>query len=329
MIGNVPMPQFLRAIIALFLLMLPAMAAAQQQKIVKLGYVSWFSSGSKGDVDQVRQGLREFGYVEGKNIEIESYFTDGDRDKTRDVLKSMVDRGFDILVVTATPAVHIAKELTQKIPIVMAPVADPVATGLVQSLARPGGNLTGLSMVGPDLAGKRLELLREIKPDIRTVAFLGSSRDPNTVTFVRGTRAAADKIGIKLIERMVDGPEAIDEALFADLKRDGAEAVVVQPIFTGHQVSIVALAMKSQLPVTSDFLVFAEAGALLAFGIDRDGQSRRAAYFVDRILKGTSPADLPIEQPTAFTLGVNVITAKALGLTIPPSLLFRADVVVE
>jgi putative tryptophan/tyrosine transport system substrate-binding protein len=322
--------QFLRTITALFLLLvLSTVVAAQQPKIVKLGYVSWFSPDSKGDVDQVRQGLREFGYVEGKNIEIESYFADGNRDKARDVLKSMVDRGFDILVVAATPAVHIAKELTQKIPIVMAPVSDPVATGLVQSLARPGGNLTGLSMVGPDLAGKRLELLREVKPDIRTVAFLGSSRDPNTVTFVRGTKAAADKIGIKLIERMVDGPEAIDEALFSDLKRDGAEAVVVQPIFTGHQVRIVALAMKSQLPVTSDFLVFAEAGALLTFGIDRNGQSRRAAYFVDRILKGTSPADLPIEQPTAFTLGVNVITAKALGLTIPPALLFRADVVVE
>jgi putative tryptophan/tyrosine transport system substrate-binding protein len=322
--------QFLRTITALFLLLiLPAVAAAQQPKIFKLGYVSWFSPESNGDVDQVRQGLREFGYVEGKNIEIESYFADGNRDKTRDVLKSMVERGFDILVVTATPAVHIAKELTHKIPIVMAPVADPVATGLVQSLARPGGNLTGLSMVGPDLAGKRLELLREIKPDIRTVAFLGSSRDPNTVTFVRGTKAAADKIGIKLIERMVDGSEAIDEALFADLKRDGAEAVVVQPIFSGHQVRIVALAMKSQLPVTSDFLVFAEAGALVTFGIDRDGQSRRAAYFVDRILKGTSPADLPIEQPTAFVLGVNAVTAKALGLTIPPSLLFRADVVVE
>lgn len=323
------MSPLLRAMTALFLLVLPAVADAQQPKIVKLGYVSWFSSGVKGDVDQVRQGLREFGYVEGKNIEIESYFTDGNRDKTRDVLKSMVDRGFDILVVTATPAVHIAKELTQKIPIVMAPVADPVATGLVQSLARPGGNLTGMSMVGPELAGKRLELLREIKPDIRTVAFLGSSRDPNTVTFVRGTKAAADKIGIKLIERMVDGPDAIDEALFADLKRDGAEAVIVQPIFTGDQVRIVALAMKFRLPVTSDVLVFAEAGALLSFGVDRDGQSRRAAYFVDRILKGTSPADLPIEQPTAFTLGVNTITAKELGLTIPPSLLFRADVVVE
>ena len=165
------------------------MAAAQQPKIVKLGYVSWFALGLTGDVEQLREGLREFGYVEGRNFEIEAHFTDGNREKTREVLGSMVERGFDILIVSATPAAHIAKELTQKIPIVLSPVSDPVSTGLVQSLARPGGNLTGLSMVGPDLAGKRLELLREIKPDIGTVAFLGSSRDPNTITFVRGTRA--------------------------------------------------------------------------------------------------------------------------------------------
>jgi putative ABC transport system substrate-binding protein len=161
------------------------------------------------------------------------------------------------------------------------------------------------------------------------VAFLGSTRDPNTVTFVRGTKAAADKMGIKLIEKMVDGPGAIDETVFKDMKSEGVQAVVVQPIFMGTQNKIVSLAMKAQLPAISDFLLFAEAGALVTYGVDDDGQLRRAAYYVDRILKGTSPADLPIEGPTSFKLGVNTATAKALGLTIPQSLLFRADLVVE
>jgi putative ABC transport system substrate-binding protein len=325
-----PMFQLLRAGAALcFLLLLSTIVAAQQPRIVKLGYVSWFAPTTARDVDQLRQGLRELGYVEGKNFELEAHFTDGNRDQTREALRSMVDRGFDFLIVSATPAAHFAKELTTKIPIVMSPVSDPVATGLVKSFANPGGNLTGMAMVGPDLAGKRLELLREIKPDIHTVAFLGSTRDPNTATFVRGTKAAAEKIGIKLIEKLVDGPDAIDEALFQALKRDGVEAVVVQPIFLGNEGKIVPLAMKAGLPAISDYLPFVEAGALFTFGVDRDGQSRRAAYFIDRILKGTSPADLPIEQPTAFRLGVNAVTAKNLGWSIPPSLLFWADVVIE
>src|SRR4051794_13659055 len=243
------------------------MAAAQQPKIVKLGYVSWFAPSMARDVDQLRQGLRELGYVEGRNFEIEAHFTDGDREKTREALKSMVDRSFDFLIVSATPAAHLAKELTGKIPIVMSPVSDPVATGLVQSFANPGGNLTGMAMVGPDLAGKRLELLREIKPDIATVAFLGSSRDPNTVTFVRGTKAAAEKIGIRLVEKMVDGPVAIDEVLFWDLNGGGVQAVMVQPICLGNEAKILPLAMKAGLPVVSDYLPFVEAGALLTFGV--------------------------------------------------------------
>lgn len=325
------MPRFVRTLAALSLMgMYSATVLAQQPKMVKIGFVSWWAPEMTRHAEQVRQGLRDFGYVEGKNIEFESYFTDGNREKTREVLRSLVDRGVDILIVSTTPAIHIAKELSQnKIPVVMAPVADPVSTGLVQSLAHPGGNLTGITMVGADLAGKRLELLREIIPDIRTVAFLGSTRDPNTVTFVRGTKAAADKMGIKLVEKMVDGPGAIDEAVFKDMKSDGVQAVVVQPIFMGTQNKIVALAMKAQLPAVSDFLLFAEAGALVTYGVDDDGQLRRAGYYVDRILKGTSPADLPIEGPTSFKLGVNAATAKALGLTIPQSLLFRADLVIE
>ena len=161
-------------------------------------------------------------------------------------------------------------------------VSDPLATGLVPSLARPGGNLTGVSNSGPDLAGKRLELLREIKPGVRTVAFLGSSTDPNGPTFARETKAAAEKIGLNLLTQLIDGPGAIDEALFAAMKRDMVEAVIVQPVFTGQRDKIVDLAKKSQLPVISDFPPFAEAGALLTFGVDDAAQLRRTAYYGSR-----------------------------------------------
>jgi putative ABC transport system substrate-binding protein len=304
---------------------------AEQPRLTKLGFVDWFSPELTRDVEQLRQGLRDLGYVEGKNIELQTYFTSGDREKTREVTQALIDGGVDILIVSATPAVHIAKELTRdrSIPVIMAPVSDPIASGLVQSLARPGGNLTGLSMIGPDLAGKRLELLREIKPDLKTVAFLGSSRDPNAATFLAGIRTAAEAIGVKVIDKLIEGPGALDEATFRQLKTDGAEAVMVQPIFLGKEGPISRLAMTAGLPVVSDYPMAAEAGALLTLGVDRDEQTRRVAYYVDRILKGTSPADLPIEQPTVFRLGVNVKTARALGLTIPQSLLFRADLVVE
>jgi putative tryptophan/tyrosine transport system substrate-binding protein len=325
------MPRLARITLVLLLLVTGFASEAEQPRLTKLGFVDWFSPELTRDVEQLRQGLRDLGYVEGKNIELQTYFTSGDREKTREVTQALIDGGVDILIVSATPAVHIAKELTRdrSIPVIMAPVSDPIASGLVQSLARPGGNLTGLSMIGPDLAGKRLELLREIKPDLKTVAFLGSSRDPNAATFLAGIRTAAEAIGVKVIDKLIEGPGALDEATFRQLKADGAEAVMVQPIFLGKEGPISRLAMTAGLPVVSDYPMAAEAGALLTLGVDRDEQTRRVAYYVDRILKGTSPADLPIEQPTVFRLGVNVKTARALGLTIPQSLLFRADLVVE
>jgi putative ABC transport system substrate-binding protein len=303
-------------------------AYAQQGKRVKLAFVSWRSPAQADDVESLRQGLRDRGYIEGKSIEIESHFTDGNRERTQEIIRKLVQDGVDILVVRATPAAHIAKELTQTIPVVMI-VADPLATGLVKSLAHPGGNLTGLSMFGPVLAGKRLELLREIKPNLRTVGFLGSSRDPNATTFVQETRAAAAHLGLNLAVKLIQGPEAINESIFQDMKREGAEAVVVQPIFTGHEEKIVGMAMSYHLPVVADFAVFAEAGALLTLGPDDNAQTLQAASYVDRILKGAKPADLPIEQPTTFLLVLNVLSAKELGLTIPPSVLTRADRVIE
>jgi putative tryptophan/tyrosine transport system substrate-binding protein len=273
------------------------------------------------------RGLTRLGYVEGRNIELETWFTDGNRERTQEVIRGLVRKPVDVLIVRVTPATQLAKEATQTIPIVMI-VADALATGLVPSLSRPGGNLTGLSLASPDLAGKRLELVREIKPDIRTIAFLGLT-EQQTATFVRETSAAAKVMGLNLVVRIVDTPEMINGKLFETMKREGVEAVVVQPVFTGEQDKIVSLAMRSQLPVIADFLAFAKAGALFSLGVEEADLLRRVAYFVDRILKGAKPADLPVEQPTTFRLTVNVRTANALGWTILPLVLSRADEVIE
>ena len=300
---------------------------AQQTRITKLGFVSWQSPAGENQVEYLREGLTLLGYVEGRNIELETWFTDGNRERTQEVIRGFVQKPVDVLIVRVTPAAQLAKEATQTIPIVMI-VADALATGLVPSLSRPGGNLTGLSLASPDLAGKRLELVREIKPDIQTIAFLGLA-EQQTATFVRETTAAAKVMGLNLVVRIIESPKMTDGALFAAMKRDGAEAVILQPVFTGQQDRIVSLATKSQLPVIADFSAFAKAGALFTFGVEEADILRRAAYFVDRILKGAKPADLPIEQPTTFRLTVNVRTASALGWTIPPLLLSRADDVIE
>jgi len=228
----------------------PLAASAQQTKIARLGFVSWQAPTR---IEDLRQGLRELGYVEGKNIEIEVHFVDGDLERTQNAIRTLVQKGVDILVVRATPAAHIAKTMTQTIPIVMQ-VSDPLATGLVKSLSHPGGNLTGVANSGPDLAGKRLELLREIKPGLRTVAFLGSSKDPNGATFARETKVAADQIGMNVLVRLLDSADALHESDFQAMQRDGVEAVIVQPIFTGHRVKIVGLARNSRLPVIADYL---------------------------------------------------------------------------
>ena len=303
-------------------------AKGQQPSVAKLGFVSWNNSDATQQLVSLREGLATLGYLEGKSIAIEAHFTNGDAARTREVIRSFVRNDVKVIVVRATPAAHIAKEITQTIPIVMM-VADPLATGLARSLAHPGGNMTGMTMFGPTLAGKRLELLREIKPGIRTIGFLGSSHDPNAATFVRETQAAAQRIGLDVVVNLVEGPAALTEDVMQGFRRAGAEAIVVQPIFIGHQTKIVTLATLVGLPVVADYAVFAKAGALLTFGTDDVAQMRKLASYVDRIIKGEQPANLPIEQPSVFKTVVNLKTAKALGLTIPPSVMIRTDEVIE
>ncbi len=306
---------------------LPVAARAQQGRNFKIGFVTWQSQAAEDQMKYLREGLARYGYAEGRNISLETFFTDGDQDRTRTVLRTLIDEPVDILIARVTPVAQIAREMTQTIPIVTIS-ADPLMTGLVPSLSHPGANLTGLSLASPDLAGKRLELVRDIKPDIKAIAFLGAKQQ-STASFVRETSAAAKVMGLKAVIRVLDTPEMLDRAVFEGMMSEGAEAVVVQPLFAGQESKIVGLAMESRLPVIGDFAAFARAGGLFSLGVDEADILRRAAYFVDRILKGATPAELPIEQPTAFRLTLNARAAKTLGWTIPPAVLSRADEVIE
>ncbi|HEX2552271.1 MAG TPA: ABC transporter substrate-binding protein [Microvirga sp.] len=291
--------------------------------------MSWFAPETAPQAERFRKGMRDLGYVEGRDVAIETHFTNGDRERTREIIRKLVQDRADILVVVATPAIAITKQEAGATPIVMATASDPIASGFAQSLSRPGGNITGRTSMAPDLAGKRIDLLREIRPGLKTIGFLGSSMDFNTVRFVRETQAEADRTGLKLLVRRVEGPGAIDAAMFETLRREGVEVVITQPIFTGNEQRIVPLATAAGLPVVSDFASFAAAGAVLTYGIDVEANVGRAAYFVDRIFKGASPANLPIELPTETKLAVNLGAAKRFGWTIPPSVIARADEVIE
>jgi len=311
---------------------LPAIASAQPHKKIVVGFISWWPPSMESVyVTRLRKGLAALGYLEPQTLELMTTFVGADPALVHEATRRMIARKVDVIVVTATPAATIVKQETQasQTPVVMAPVADPLATGLVQSLARPGGNLTGMSMAGPDLSGKRLQILRDIMPTIGSLGFIGSNRDPNTKTFVASLERVAGQAGLKVIVRTVDSPAQIDDALMADLKRAGAQAVNIQPIFIGRQVEVVAAATRAGLPSTSDFPVFAEAGALFTYGLDDRARMQRAAYFIDRIVRGTKPADLPIELPTEFTLIVNRKAAAAFGLTLPPAVIAQADEVIE
>lgn len=304
-------------------------SAQQRTSSARVGFVSWFRPHQAPmQLEPLREALRELGWAEGRNLELDAHFTQGNEARTREVLQSMIERKVDVIVVRATNVAHLVKDMTKTVPVVML-VSDPLATGLVRSLARPEANLTGLSLQGPDLAGKRLEYLRILMPNVHTVGFLGAGDDPNATAFVRETQAAAAQFGIDLRVRLLPGVQAYTERDFAQLAQQGVQALFVQQIFTGHQDRIVPFAMRHRMAIISSYPVFAKAGALLTFGPDDAAITRRAGYFVDRLLKGARPADLPVEQPSRFTLAVNLATAKTLGLQVPSSFQVLADLVYE
>jgi len=322
---------FLAALV-LALVAPPVFSAAQTPpKIPRVAYVmSGTSTGLRHLFEAARQGLRELGYVEGQTIALEVRWAEGYYDRFPELVAEMVRLKVDVMVVSTTPGALAAKKSTQTIPVVMVAVGDPVGSGLVASLARPGGNLTGLSLLNPELHGKRLQLLKEVLPKASRVAVLTNPGNPIHAAFWRETQEAAQKLGVQLQPLELHGPEDFEGAFRAATRgRAGALLVFDDGLFNGYRTRIVALAAKSRLPAMYGFREFPDDGGLMSYGTNQLDHFRRAAAYVDKILKGAKPANLPVEQPTRFELVVNLKTAKALGLTIPPSVLIRADQMIQ
>lgn len=302
---------------------------AGRNRKARIGYVSWFSTASNINLELFRKGMREIGHEEGKTYELEVTFAGGDPALAQAAIRKLVETPpVDVLVVSATPVAKAAKQATQTVPIVML-TSNALAAGLVSSLARPGGNITGVSLLLTDLSGKRLEMLREFMPKLKKVAFIGSAQDQNGPVFLSELETAATRNRIEVLSRMVNSPQDITQGLFDSLRQQGAQAVFVQPIFTGYQDRIVPMATNAKLPVVSDWSAFAEAGALFTHSASQSAANHRMAYFVDRILKGAKPEDLPVEQPTELELVVNRKAARQWGLTIPQSVLLRSTRVID
>jgi putative ABC transport system substrate-binding protein len=316
-------------VVMLALLAIPLAAEAQPLagEVPRIG-VLMYTPMTKAFQEAFRQGLRDYGYVEGQNILVEWRAAEGQPDRTMTLATELVRLQVRVIVAEFTPAVQAAQHATHTIPIVMAPAGDPVATGLVASLARPGGNITGFSNIVAELSGKRLELLRELVPRLTRVGLLIHGAGPLDKAFAEETQTAAARAGLQLHVVGVPRPEELDAA-FAAMTSARVDAVMVQGNLPVPARRIAELAVQHRLPSISPLNQFAESGGLMSYGANLAEIQRRAASYVDRILKGTQPADLPVEQPTKFELIINLKTAKALDLPIPPILLFQADKVIQ
>jgi putative ABC transport system substrate-binding protein len=315
--------------LALGVLLVPLAAEAQQTagELPRVG-VLVFTPMAKAVQDGFRQGFRDHGYIEGQNILVEWRSAAGSTDHANAMAAELVRLKVNVIVAEFTPAVQAAKNATRTIPIVMASAGDPVSTGLVASLARPGGNVTGLSNVAAELSGKRFELLRELLPGVTRVGLLIHGADPLDKAFVDGTQTAASSAGIQLHIVTVPRSEDLEVALSGMTKaRVGAVIVPANLPIPAHQIA--QSVQRFRLPSISLLSQFPESGGLMSYGANLIDIRRRAVGYVDKILKGARPADLPVERPTTFELVINLKTAKALGLTIPPSLLLRADQVIQ
>jgi putative ABC transport system substrate-binding protein len=306
-------------------------ADAQTKKIPRIGYLSFQSSSSGRNLDDpFRQGLNTLGYVEGKNIVIEYRWAEGNFDRLPELAAELVRLNVDVIVARGTRSVRAAKQATSTIPIVVPIVADPVGDGLVASLTHPGGNVTGLTPMTPDLSGKRLELLKETFPKISRVAVLYDPNDGATALDWRETEVAAGGLGVTLQSLEVTDPGQFGAAFAAmTSSRTNAFIALTHSFLTVNMRSLVDVATKSRLPGMYGQSLFVDAGGLMSYGPSYSDLSRRAAIYVDKILKGTKPAELPVERPTKFELVINLKTAKQLGLTIPPNVLARADKVIR
>ena len=310
---------------ASFVALRGAAAHAQVGKVHRIGFLR-DGQPPQSYVEAFQQGLREWGYVDGRNVVIE--FRIGSVDQLPQLAEELVRLKVDVIVASAAPSALAAKKATTSVPIVFVNVFDPVELGIVPSLSRPGGNITGLAFSSADLAGKRLELLREFVPTLRRVAMLWHSDNPGNLVQLKGAEVAARMLGMQFERVPVRGTDDFDSGFKAMGGADGLLQATA-PLFTTHRARLVGLAAKSRLPAMYGQREYVEVGGLMSYGPHIPDQNRRAATYVDKILKGAKPADLPVEQPTKFEFVINGRTAKALGLTIPPVLLQRADQVIE
>jgi putative tryptophan/tyrosine transport system substrate-binding protein len=304
----------------------PLAAAAQQPRIPTIGILVAETLGANQFQRQFRDALRALGYVEGQTIGFESRSDQGQSARLPALAAELVQLKVDLIVTWLTPAARAAKQATQNVPIVIAFAGNPVETGLVESLARPGGNITGLAGVGGELAGKTVELIHQMLPSAHRVAALVNAPDPFSKPFVDNIRLGGKATGISIDPIMLSGADDL-EAAFARMENDRPDAAVVQPTL-GLKRSA-ELALKHLLPAVSIFREFVDEGGLMSYSVVEADVYRRTAVFVDKILKGAKPADLPVEQPTKFEIIINLKTAKALGLTVPQALLAQADEVIE
>jgi putative ABC transport system substrate-binding protein len=312
----------------------PLPGAQQAAKVHRIGYLSTQSQAvDSPHFEAFRLGLRDLGYVEGETIALEYRYADGDLERLSDLVAELVRLNVDVIVTGGAPGSRAARQATSTIPLVMTVVGDPIQAGLVASLAKPGGNITGLTQVSPQLSGKRLELLQEALPRISLLAVLvdGGLLAQDISAPLQETKVAAGALGIKLHALEVGGPNLDLDGAFRTATSQGAGALIVLPgpVLELHRERIVDLAAKSGLPAIYSRSEYVEAGGLMAYGPDFIDLYRRAATYVDKILKGRQPADLPVEQPTKFELVINLKTAEQMGLTIPPSVLARADRVIR
>jgi putative ABC transport system substrate-binding protein len=318
--------------LAVALLAAPLAAEAQQgAQLPRIGYLGTSSASLEPElVKAFRQGLRDLGYVEGQNIVIEFRWAEGNYHRFPDLAADLVRLKVDVILTAGTPGALAAKRATQTIPIVMAVTGDAVEAGLVATLARPGGNLTGLSTMATELEGKRLELLREVRPGLTTVAVLLNTANPYSAIAWNQTQVSAKALGLRLQPVELRGPEEF-KAAFAKVARQRPQAItmVADRSLLAHRTQILDFAAKERLPGMYPYRDLVVAGGLMSYSPSYEDLFRRSAAYVAKILKGAKPADLPVEQPNRFELVINLKTAKALGLTIPPSLLQRADEVIQ
>jgi len=323
-----------RILLVLLGLALTAPDSFAQQRPSKVPRIGWLVPTTQAEwnglLEEYRNGMRELGYIEGRTVETEYVYADGNFDRLPSLAESLVGHQVDLIVTASTPASLAAKRATAKIPIVFAASSDPISTGVVASLAHPGGNVTGLSLMAADLSAKRLELIHTLVPRLGRIAVLWDSSNPGMALRARETRAAAEQAHIVFFDAGAHDLDGL-EAMFAELSKQRPLAVVVttEPFTQKHRTRILEFMARNGVPAMYEEVRFVEDGGLMSYGPSTRDLFRRSAIYVDKILKGAKPADLPVEQPTKFELAINLATAKALGITVPDSILVRAEKVIE